>query len=754
MSGTTRPEVVALRAASLFSGAAALVAETLWARSFSSMVGATVEAAAATFAAFLVGLALGAYLAGRWSDRLPNPLRAYVIVELSIAASSAATGLVLFHFRDQLIIGGSLVGLQRAIVAFSAALGLILVPTVLMGATFPLMVASVRRAGGSMAIVGRLYTLNTLGAAAGTLVCGFAMIGLFGIQGSVLLGACFNLIAATVCVLLVRNPFIGLSHPLTSGDAPKLSPAEAGAMPDWVLLAVSLSSGVMTLAIEVIWTRLASFFLGNRTYAFSTLVACVLLLLSIGSRLAEKLLVAARQRLPQVLGAVLLVAAGCTLACGWMADWWIRHQPWLDARLAASPLFVVWQVVKTLLLLAPMLIPMGCLFPLSLTAARLSNEKAGSAAGLFYLVNTVGAVAGSLLVGFWSLSEVGTFGSIGAVVGLGAAVALLVFLASVPSRTPRLAGMLGATAVLSSIYWVIPAQLTVLGEKEELLFRKEDAYGVFQVVRLPDSTLMVTENKTALVYHLGALSTSYVQQMQGHLGIFFNPSAKKALVLGSGYGITAGALGAYPQLERIDAVEIIPAMVESADLFMPFNIGYHRNPRVRTIVDDGRHFLASSHERYDIISINITDPRLPGSSSFFHRDFYELAKQHLKPDGVVLQHAFGTELPLVMSTLASSFKNIQMFPAYNNGYNVVAANGPLSADPSAIERLSLTPSTRAALESIGVLTPFVPAKVFLRGLMPSDVPALFSETRIASDNHPFLEFSRRGDARSLFASNE
>src|SRR5260370_40596454 len=103
---------------------------------------------------------------------------------------------------------------------------------------------------------------------------------------------------------------------------------------------------------------------------------------------------------------------------------------------------------------------------------------------------------------------------------------------------------------------------------------------------------MVTENKPALVYHLGALSSSYVQQMQGHLGIFFNPNAKRALVIGSGYGITAGAFGVYPQLERIDAVEIIPAMVESADLFLPFNLGYRRNPRVRAKLDGGRHLSA------------------------------------------------------------------------------------------------------------------------------------------------------------------
>jgi len=766
MSNDQTPIVASLNIAASISGAAALIAETLWVRSFSSMVGATVEAAAATFAAFLVGLALGAYLVGGRSDRLRNPLLIYVAVEVGIAVISASVGLGLFYFRDLLIIGGSLTGFPRAVVVFSAVLGLVLAPTLLMGATFPLMVASVRRAGAPVSAVNRLYTLNTLGAAIGTMVCGFLMIRLLGVQGSVLAGSACNLLAAAICLpgllggkssssnpvqVAATGALSGMregQHPLPSGDA------GVPPIPQWILLLIALGSGLMTLAVEVIWTRLASYFLGNRIYAFSTLLACVLLLLSAGARLSERLLISARRRLPETFGLLLIAASMATLGCGALGGWWIQHQTSLESHIPAGVFYLLWQILKTLILLAPMVVPLGCLFPLSLTAARLSQEKSGFAAGIFYLVNTVGAVAGSLLVGFWSLSEVGTFGSIGLVVAFSAAMAMVVFLCSVPARIPRLAGVLAATLVFSTVRFLLPEQLTLVGDKEELLVRKEDAYGIFQVVRLPDRTLRVTENKTTLVYYLGAFSTSYVQQMQGHLGVFFNPTARRALVLGSGYGITAGALSTYPQLEQIDAVEIIPAMVESADLFMPFNLGYHRNPRVHVVVDDGRHFLARSAERYDIISINVSDPRLPGASSFFHTDFYEIVKRHLNPGGVVLQHAFGTEVRTVLSTLSRSFRYVQMFPAYNNGYNAVAADHPLGADPREIDRVGSAPEVRNALEGIGLLPPLSAAKIYDRGLDPAQYPSLFSEARIASDNHPLLEFSDRGDLRSLFMSNE
>jgi spermidine synthase len=242
--------------------------------------------------------------------------------------------------------------------------------------------------------------------------------------------------------------------------------------------------------------------------------------------------------------------------------------------------------------------------------------------------------------------------------------------------------------------------------------------------------------------------------MQGHLGMFFHPEAKTAVVLGSGYGITAGALGLYPQLERVDAVEILPALVEVADLFVPYNFAYHRNPRVRVVIDDGRHYLTRLEDRFDIVSINVSDPRLPGGSSLFHADFYDVVKQHLNERGIVLQHAFGTERRLVLSTLGRSFKHVLLFPSYQNGFNVVASDWPLEADPARIDTLAATPGVREALLDIGLIAPPAVGEIFSRGLTPRDVPGLFDDPQVATDDLPVLEYSSRGGAAGLFFSNE
>lgn len=767
MSGSLERAWRGLKTATVLSGAAALIAETLWIRSLSNMVGSTVEAASTIFAAFMVGLALGAWLAGRKADALEKPLRAYARVEVAIALTAGAAGLLLFLGRDTLIVGGELQGVARVALVFFFVLALVILPTLLMGATFPLMVAAARRAGAPVSGVNVLYALNTLGASLGTLLCGFVMLPVLGVRGSVGVGALLNLLAAAACLpaLLSRSASVPpasapVAEPAVEAGLPVAEPApvaEPGtpSLSQGVLLTVAAASGLLTLGAEVAWTRLSSYFLGNRAYAFSTLMACVLVALSGGSWLAERLMRRWGHRLPEVLGGVLAASAGLLVASTALVEWWIHHQALMEKGLPLNGgVFFTVRILQTLVLMGPMMLAMGCLFPLSLTASRLTQERSGMAAGLFYLVNTVGSVAGSLLMGFWLLPTAGVYRSLGVLVAVACAVGAGVFLLGVRERMPKLLGLGAVTASLTLVSLLMPEELLTHESYEKVVYRDEDRYGVFQVNELPNGMLSVTNNHTKLIHYLGAPSTSYVQQMQGHLGMFFRPEARTAVVLGSGYGITAGALGLYPQLERVDAVEILPAMVEVADMFMPYNHGYHRNPRVRVVVDDGRHYLTRLKERFDIVSINVSDPRLPGGSSLFHTDFYDIVKQHLTPGGVVLQHAFGTESRLVLSTLKRSFKYVRLFPAYQNGYNVVASDEPLVADPKKIDALAAQPGVRQALREIGLIQPLSAGEVYAQGLSPEDIPRLFNDPDVANDDFPLLEYSSRGGVAGMFFSNE
>lgn len=762
----TTARLLPLIIVTLLSGGAALAWETLWTRAFSVILGSTVEAAAATFAAFLVGLALGAWIPTRREWQGKQLVRWYAAVEVGIAVTAWAVAWLLHHHGNDLatILGARFDLLPKAILCFGVALVLVAVPTMLMGATFPLIVSLARQRGGSTLAIGRVYAGNVAGASLGCLVTGFWALRVLGLSGTMSLAAGLNLASAVAALLLLRAKAPAAEHrseeacekPEDSGDIDDATAATIAVSEPW-LLVVAASSGLLILGGEILWTRLAGFFLGNRIYAFSTLLACVLAMLSTGSWLAEVLL----RRFPKnpasvLAGLIAAAAVGCALSPA-LAMQWVAVQVDVESSFPLrDDLGLFYRVVETAVLLAPMLLPLGTLFPFALVASKRTEDATGRAAGTFYLVNTAGAVVGSLGVGFWGFAAIGSVGVAFTIVLLAATLAIGTALMTWRSgaRTAAKAVGLSAVAAVLIASSLLPPTLVRVLPGEELLLRREDQTGVLQIAKRPDGQIAARLNATELIFRLGALSTSYVQQMQGHLGVLFHKEAKTALVLGSGYGITAGALAAHPGLERIDAVEIVPGLLDAAPLFSPYNLDYHKDPRMKIHVDDGRHFVARG-QRWDIVSINVSDPHLPGGAALFHRDFLELVKQHLNPGGVVLLHAFGTDTAVVLKTLSASYPHVRLMRAYANGFNAVASERELVFDRDFASRELSTPSVQRALAMAGILPPVDALELFsglwrlrdLKTLMPADTP-------IASDDHPVIEFAWHGPASRLLFINE
>jgi spermidine synthase len=462
-------------------------------------------------------------------------------------------------------------------------------------------------------------------------------------------------------------------------------------------------------------------------------------------------------RISRLLALLLLASAAGIILSTVIVNRWILAPEILVRLLAHSPAVVIsLRVLAMGLVLALFLVPLGCLFPAGLCCLRSIESRTGELAGRYYMWNTLGSVTGSLATGFLGVPALGSFGCAALVAfacALGATFLALPLTRSA-SRQFGFVAVAMAVAVAVATPMLVPEQLHVSRNGEKPVLRVEDEWGVFQLTELPDGRLRATNNRTDLVFLLGDFSTSYVQEMQAHIASFLRPSSRTALVLGSGYGITAGAFTANPHIERIDAVEILPAMVAAADRFEPYNRAYHHNPRVRVVVDDGRHFLACAQERYDIVSLNITDPHLPGASAMFSVDFYQVVKRHLGAGGIVIQHAFGADADVVLSTLKHSFHYLRAFPAYHGGFNVAASDSPLRPDRDEVERLAALPSMREALAGIGILDPIDPWQVFSRGLPPSALSGHLYPDLVSTDDRPLLEFSRRGDPLAWFFSNE
>ncbi len=381
--------------AALFSGAAALIYETLWLRDFSLILGSTVKAGALIFSAFLAGLALGAYIVGKWSLGLRHPVRAYVLTELLLGISAYGLGEVLRH-NISVLAGFFAIFRNSPLEIFSSfilAFLVLCIPTFFMGGTFPLLLNAARNLGSEKNILGKIYAMNVFGAALGTLLTGFFLIRILGMSCSLAMGAAFNLLSAFCCLPWIK---------LQKSDREDVKP-EGEACESSFLLFLSALSGFCILGAEVIGVRLSSFFLGNRTYAFSILLSVVLILLSLGAKGAAGFLVKMEKWREEGLAGLLLFSALGIFASANLISLWIFIQPVVESVLPGFERFILlYRFTEAFVLLMPVFLPLGMLFPLTLMLS-VKGREVGGIAGRFYLWNTAGSVTGSLYFGFYGV---------------------------------------------------------------------------------------------------------------------------------------------------------------------------------------------------------------------------------------------------------------------------------------------------------------------------------------------------------------
>ena len=736
----------------ILSGIASLIFETVWVRSFTLILGSTVKSSSIIFSSYIIGLALGAYTIGRISDRIKRSRIAYLTTEIIIGASGSLISLLVFYNKNSLV---RYVGVSTSIIEILfeiiSILLIVLVPAFFMGGTFPLLL-KITSTDTDRDKIGNIYGANVFGASLGTLLCSFVFLPNIGVAKTILIAAMFNALAG-FSVLFYKNT----KKVSTNAGIEEQIYKNLKNYPELLLLAMAFFSGFIIFSLEITWIRFSKFFLGNRIFSFSILLSSLLIHLSIGSQLSSVILKKIKSRdFPWLPILLLVILVGLVLS-SFLTQELIIYQSLIERYIPKVKLFlIIFKIIETLFVLAPLFIPLGILFPILLSSSVKTNQNGPRNAGIFYFVNTIGSVLGSLLTGYWGIRSFGTMGLLSNLLLLVVVIVILLFIHSYYTKKDirKLVYIMTAVIVFSFFPTFMAPKLGFIKKGEKIVYHKEDEYGVFQVSKLRNGNLIVRNNKTELIYRLGPVITSYVQEMQAHLGLFYKPEAKTAIVLGSGYGITAGAFSLYPSLSRITAVEIVPEMIKTAKLYSPFNHDYFLDERIDIVQDDGRHFLAKSKDRYDIISINVSDPTVPGGSSLFHKDFYEIVKQHLEDDGIVIQHAFGNTTDIVINTLRDSFPYISFFKAYGNGYNIVASSSPLVLDAKKIDNLLKNERVSNALEKIGIISPIRPYHLAANESVKRKFEKSYSAALVATDDMPLLEFSFRGTADQVFFSNQ
>jgi spermidine synthase len=763
------------------SGLAGLVYEVAWTRLLTLHIGHTTAAASAVVAAFLGGLAAGAAFGGLLATRL-SPARAlltYVALELAVVVFAfllpwelqALTPVLRWAYAD------AAPGMLFPTVRVVSCLLLVLLPACALGATFPVAVRwRAHAAADPAAASSALYALNTVGAAAGSVLAGFTLIPNVGVSGTtkIAMGASAAAAALVTLVWLVERGRLHKSvakapTATTISRIPQLKRGrvlpEAERVPSsaiWIAAGTLGLSGFASLVHEIAWTRILALVLGPTTYAFAATLAAVVAGVAIGSgactRLIGKLDTQARTAwLAIVLGAgALSIMITAALAGSYVPGV-------VAAQVASSPGSFDTLLRQGMLLTAALILPtsicMGAAFPLGLSIAGGGTESAPRRFGAVYAVNTIGSVSGTLAAGFLFIPWLGLQSTL-------AAAAFVLVLASVGlvalgdsrPRQRALAYAVGAAAVVSLVLmppWnrallssgvylyapFVPKDLDLRTQLEAgtLLYYKDGAPATVSVKRLTGTTTLAVDGKT----DASNRSDMITQKLVAHLPLLLHPAPRDVAIVGLGSGVTLGAALSHP-IERVDVVEISPEVVEASRFFEKENHGALADPRTRLVVGDGRSHLLLSRGLYDVIISEPSNPWIAGVAALFTREFFEGARSRLAPGGIICQWAHtytisDRDLRSIVRTFTSVFPNGTAWMVNDNDVLMVASAGPVVPLLDNIARHWSRGNAAADLAEVGATEPFHLLSLFSAG--PGELARYAAGADLLDDDRMRLEFS-------------
>lgn len=643
------------------SGAAALVLQVVWVYRLGLVFGNAAYATAATLSAFFLGVALGGWVGGRVAQRLPRPLVAYASMEWGIALGALLflPGVAAYEAAYPSI--GGLAGDTRGLltlVKLAFSVSLLLIPTVLMGGTFPVLVQYVTQTRIQLARRGTLlYAANTLGAAFGAALAAFVLLPRLGVRHTYL-AALFAIVAVGVAAFMLASVAgrgeTSSGRPTSEPDpqAARVDPGAEDSTPVTVpLVPLAIASGLLTLSAEVLWTRMLAQVLQNSVYSFAAVLVVFLLALGLGASLAHvlsRLRTAPERVLAWLLGLAAVSVALSPFFFGQLTDGLTYLAPRSSWGGYVAQVFLLSATV----VLPPTLL-MGAVFPYLLKVTPADRRGAGAAVGRLVLLNSLGAAAGPLVVGFLALDLLGLWRSVELVAaGYGLLALTIAFHPSAGPlyrwRVPLALGVLGALA------WPEPAAVR-LEPGERLVESWHSSDGVVSVVQAGGHLQMRLNNS----YALGDTRSALAEQMQAHIPLLLQQDPERVLFLGMGTGISAGAALDHP-VKEVVAAEIVPDVVEAARrYFAPWTNGLFEDARVRIVAEDARNHLLGTKARYDVIVGDLFTPWHAGTGGLYTLEQFRLVRSRLAPGGL-----FAQWLPLHqlteedLRTIASTFSHV------------------------------------------------------------------------------------------------
>ena len=720
------------------SGFSALIYQLIWVRLLGLVFGVSSFAVATVVAVFLLGLGLGGYAFGRWSERARDPLRIYMYVELGIAATSLLSYLVIetlpvYRYLYEYAYNNlGFYGLSVARLALSVIV--LLPPVFLIGGTMPLIAKYFLRTPENVGSgFSKLYYLNTLGACTGVLLTGFFFVKYFGVIATLMIAVGGNIVVA----LIVATSKTKTARPQpTSGEQAPYS----------YMLFLLFLTGFITLSYEMLWVRILSTYGLSTSQAFALILTGFLLGFSVGSWIVARK-VDRRRDLEAWFSAVSIVTA----LSGALVLLLFRQFETITALLTEStPLSYL--TLSLALAFTVSFVPavfMGILFPLGVRIYVHDVDRIGAKAGNTFLSNTVGCVLGSLLTGFVLIPFFGMWNTTLILVNLSLLIAVVLLVRRArraPLQWVALVLVAGVANVLVfSDSKTFHAELKgpdmrTAAEGFEVIYYEEGVSGTVTAIERGKYRGLFVDGQNVSGTDPVLLADS---KMLAHVPLLLAENPEVALTVGYGTGTTSGSMLLHGV--EVHAVEIEEKIIEAAPLFSEVNYASYADPNLKIVLDDARNYIAMTDEKFSVIVTDVTNLKYKRNPYLYTREYFELMRDALSADGVAAAWlpvgglSFGD-----LRTLIASFDHV--FPHTTVWYFtqfpthfiiLVGTPGPtLVSLPELNEKM-----TRVArdLRSLSVDNVYELASMLLLG--ENDVDALVEGQRLHTDNRPILEYS-------------
>lgn len=773
------------------SGAAALIYEVLWVRYLSVIFGGSHLAVTTVLAVFMGGLALGSYKIGKAVGNYKKLLRLYGLLELGIAAS-VLVFVALMHFYPTIYVPLAQIAEDSTIylsfIRITFATIALIIPATLMGGTLPVLsnfIASRVRGLGSR--LSFLYGFNTIGAVVGAAATGFFFLGNYHVSTTLSIAVLINVLVGILGIVLqgkaqaVLEKAAAGENAATGAAKPGTTPAE---LPEnvfslkLVLWGIGVS-GFCALGYEVLWTRILSIVIGASVYGFTLLLMAFLAGIGLGSASYGLFLrISGTQRtgtdpMRSVIGFGLVqVIIGVSAL---FVTLHIRDLPthaasvynFLHDMKMNIGSFKTRQLANFVTAVSFMFVPaffMGLAFPLAGKIHGQYKQSVGRAVGEVLSYNTIGAILGSTVSGFVLIYLLGIQQSLQIIILINIGFGLLVMVSGKGRKILNwgISAAVTFAILLLALYpnlWKLwdtkfyaiyqsnhpemystPEKIREALDNTDILYYGEGVHAIVSSIQAGEARFFITNGRVE------ASNNDYDMQCQytlGHLPMLLNKNPKKVFVLGTGSGMTLGATSVHPSVEQITLAEIEPKVLGVAKTFGVYNHYVLDNPKLRIVFNDGRNFLLTTKDKFDVITADPIHPWFSGAGYLYSTEYFKIAAEHLNSGGVVCQwlplYELSEEnLKSIVQTLRANFLYTMIWLTHSDA-ELIGSNTPILIDEHELERRISVPEVLQDLERVKMGSAEDFLSYFVMGT--EGTKAYSSGGRINTDDNLYLEFS-------------